>query len=270
MIGRLDARRMAGDSDHRFTHIDKLLLALPEADREEAARAAGDAVPGYREAERRCARARSVAARRLAQGRPLTGWGLRSGDHLLFVGDSVTDDWCSWAGLMTTVAAEGTRGLELVVTDISVSGYTSVEAARRLAETRLASAPTWAFIALGTNDALRLKADPERTFVPLDETTRRLRQVALLARAPARRTVWLSPGRADAEAFQASDPGGPWTVRDGDLVAIAKRIADLPGVHVDVRAALNGDGLLGPDGLHPSPAGQLAIAEAVVDAMAGR
>ena len=161
----------------------------------------------------------------------------------LALGDSHTDDLGSWAELLGLVNA-------------GLSGDTSTGALARLHGLPAADR---VYVLLGTNDARRHGDGP--MLVSHRETRRNLRAID---RALGKVT-WITPPPVD-EARVRRDP---WLAEAG----VAWRLAD-----VAVKAAIVRDEfadaidlwpLFGPehlaaDGLHPSPAGQRLIADAVL------
>lgn len=85
--------------------------------------------------------------------------------------------------------------------------------------------------------------------------------------------VWITPPTYDEERASAFPPfkmGQP-VFRNGDIVAIGDYIREQKEPIVDIQAVFGLSAsaeLQGPDGLHPSLAGQKAIARAFVESLA--
>jgi acyl-CoA thioesterase-1 len=144
------------------------------------------------------------------------------------------------------------------VVNAGVSGDTTADALRRLYGV-VSLEPDLVIAMLGTNDCQRHGPELKRLVSPA-ETARNL--AAIAAWLPG--CVWITPPPVHEEALVAAVGSRPFTVRDEDVRAVG---AMLPGPVVDVYEPLRE--LLMDDGVHPSFAGQRAIAAAVLRVVGG-
>ena len=175
----------------------------------------GDDAPAYRAMAASCAAAVDQAARALVNG-DLDPDRLDIGRHdrLLFLGDSITDDWQSWRAIMIRALELAGVTFESAPIDKSISGAASTEVLRR-ARYIHAAAPTVVLAMIGTNDALRVGRAAKKALVSIGEYRANLAEVDRHAReAGARRVIWLTPPPVDEIAFAAAtrDMAIPLTV----------------------------------------------------------
>jgi lysophospholipase L1-like esterase len=254
----------------RFCHPRKILAAtrLPAPDTlSEATLAAlyGTTLERYRAAERLIAAEVAQLARRIEAHPGLAA--LPTGARLLAVGDSITDDAGSWAELLAAALAQ-----RVTVVNAGLSGDTSADLVARSA--RLPPADV-AVVLVGTNDARRHGRDGVPVLICDRGTARNVRVLDRALRRRCGRVLWVAPPPVD-EARAAADEelraaGLIWRLADVRRKAAVVGEATA-GAAVDLWPAF-GDPpqprLLRPDGVHPSPAGQLVIAEAVLRALGG-
>jgi lysophospholipase L1-like esterase len=176
--------------------------------------------------------------------------------QILAVGDSITDDAGSWAEILAHAL-----GARAAVHNGGLSGDTTTGAITRV--TRLtAGRPAWAIVVLGTNDARRHGRDGEPMLVSHAETRRNLRALDAALRRRCRHVVWITPPPVADPAL--AEPDLIWH-RD-DVAAKADLVRALDPGAVDLWPGFSADHL-SPDGLHPSPAGQMFIAERLIETL---
>jgi lysophospholipase L1-like esterase len=131
--------------------------------------------------------------------------------------------------------------------------------------------PAWIICMPGTNDARLHGEAPTKCLVSPEETALNLEMLASFARTQtSARWVWMTPARVIEEKIGRHWFLGPLQVmwRNTDLDRIAEMLRRRPEPTVDVQAAFGwplAEGLLLPDGLHPSLAGQKRIVRALVE-----
>jgi acyl-CoA thioesterase I len=188
---------------------------------------------------------------------------LPDGTRLLAVGDSITDDLGSWAKLVAAA-----RGPAVTVIDAGRSGDTTADLVARSARFPPADL---AVVLVGTNDARRHGRDGVPVLVGDAETRRNIGVLDTLLRRRCGRVLWVTPPPVDEARAAADDElraaDLAWRLADvrakAEIVRQhARNAADLWPVFGDPPRAE----LLHPDGIHPSAAGQLAIADAVLRA----
>ncbi len=192
------------------------------------------------------------------------------GSTIVGLGDSITDDSQSWLEILRHLLAERrpNAGIELV--NAGISGDTTSGLLGRFLDI-LERDPAWIIILIGTNDAAFVREPRTKSLVSLEETDKNLRALRDLGEALSEtRLVWMTPPPAiEARVAEDSSPSEP-TWRNADLNEVANLVREVAGEDtlVDLWEAF-GDPpepeLLLPDGLHPSLAGQRAIATALVE-----
>jgi hypothetical protein len=195
----------------------------------------------HRDAQKRTVR---VAARRL----PAPPF--RAGELVVGLGDSITSDAQSWFELIA--ARSDARCL-----NAAISGDTTADLRKRASRVA-ALRPDWMLVMAGTNDCQRHRGE---RLVSAEETARNIRALDAVLGNACRRVVWITPPPVDEAALGPELTARGLAFREADLRAVA---AALPAGAVDIQPGYEG----WEDGLHPTPAGQLRIAEAIVRALA--
>ncbi|GAA3527554.1 hypothetical protein GCM10022234_25980 [Aeromicrobium panaciterrae] len=194
----------------------------------------------------------------------------RRGDRILAVGDSITDDLQSWAEILRHVLTLARPDDDLTVANAGLSAHTTAMVLRRW-PSMLHPGADWIICGLGGNDVTRI-AD-SKPQVTLAESVDNLGE---LSRIAAERTqaqwVWLTPVPVDEERVAASPAFryGASTWRNSDITALADAISafDEPVVDlVDAFGTPSDPALHGPDGVHPSLAGQQRIVTALIETL---
>jgi len=194
------------------------------------------------------------------------------GETVVAVGDSITDDYQSWAEILRAVLSIKRPNNTVSVVNAGISGDTTFDVLRRSWKIS-ASRPDWVIALIGTNDARRDRATGEM-LVSHAETERNLRLIrcASLA-AGSRRVVWITPPPVLEDRIErderASARGVFWLNKDIEQKALLVRRQ--PDIVADVAAAFLSSpirDLLLPDGLHPSLNGQKCIFSALVRTLA--
>jgi lysophospholipase L1-like esterase len=188
------------------------------------------------------------------------------GARILAVGDSATDDLQSWAEILRHVLTIARPDDDLTVVNGGLSGHTTSMMLRRFSS-MLNPAPDWIICGLGTVDVMRFPGGKSQ--VTLEESIDNLRELRRVAGdRTAAQWIWLTPIPVDDEVAARSPSPQDRTVSNTDLTAIADAVRnfDEPVVDlVDVFGVPTHPGLQGPDGLHPSLAGQKRTVMAVVE-----
>lgn len=190
------------------------------------------------------------------------------GQTVLAVGDSITDDSQSWLEILRGLLQR--RQPDITVINGGLSAHTTTMILRRWPAS-LAAKPDWILCLLGGNDLTRVGPDPIKTQVSLDESLANLSELRRIAAARTEAEwVWLTPVPVDEQRIAAYPPFrfGESTWRNDDLIALAQAIMKRPEPVVDLTEVFGvpaAPDLQGPDGVHPSLAGQTAIVRALVD-----
>jgi len=189
------------------------------------------------------------------------------------LGDSITDDLLSWFEILRHLLAETRVASGVRLVNAGISGDTTSKALSRILHV-LEEKPAWVLILLGTNDVLFVREPPTKAQVSLEETEKNLHALRDLATAQSgARLAWMTPPPG-IEDRQAPSPIEQPVWRNKDLAEVAKLVRKVAGKDplVDLWEAFGDPAqpkFLLPDGLHPSFAGQKAIATALVERLAG-
>jgi acyl-CoA thioesterase I len=190
-------------------------------------------------------------------------------ESVLAVGDSVTDDLQSWAEILRHLLDLRRPGDGVRVVNGGLSAHTTAMVLRRWPAT-LAQRPDWVICLLGGNDITRVGPEPTKPQVSLAESVANLRELRRIAAAQTDASwVWMTPVpvREDRVAEFPAFQFGQSTWRNADVLALTDAINNFDEPVVDLAAALGVPAaaeLQGPDGVHPSLAGQAAIVTALV------
>jgi len=188
------------------------------------------------------------------------------GDRIVALGDSITDDSCSWAEQLHEVIAR----VKPTVTVINhgVTGATTQEQLARI-DLLCRQRPTWVIQLLGTNDARRQgsvnqvrMAEPDQTVVNLNKLT------ALITGEAGARIVRLTPPPVIEERVNRWEPFAAEQIswRSADVAEIAQLIRALDPAAIDLYSAFGphqGDLILA-DGVHPNMGGQSFILRTLI------
>lgn len=197
-----------------------------------------------------------------------------AGSRVIGLGDSITDDYQSWLEILRYLLEFRRPQDGITVVNAGISGHTTTHIFGRFLDIALQQ-PDWIIFLGGCNDARAQGLKPVDILVSLPETTKNL---AMLRNFAATQTtaqwVWMTPTLVFEEEVTANwlgtDGQCAWSNRD--LRAIADVIRQQSDPVVDLQAIFGDppqrDWLL-DDGLHPSLAGQMAIARALVERLSG-
>jgi acyl-CoA thioesterase I len=256
----------------QYTHLDKLYGYLPGMARALPAIFGLDA-EGYAEVTQRfAAQARQAARQLLADASfaaRVDALPFQPGQSVLAVGDSVTDDLQSWAEILRHLLDLRRPGDGMQVVNGGLSAHTTAMVLRRWPAT-LTKQPDWIICLLGGNDVTRVGPEPTKPQLDLSESVANLVELRRIAQARTTASwVWMTPVpvREDRVAEFPAFRYGQSTWRNADVLALAAAIRGFDEPVVDLTRAFGvpaKDELQGPDGVHPSLAGQTAIVTALV------
>jgi acyl-CoA thioesterase I len=257
----------------QYTHLDKLYGYLPGM---AGALPAIFGLPPERYAEvtaRFDAQARDAARQLLADDRfaaRVDALPFEDGQSVLAVGDSLTDDLQSWAEILRHLLDLRRPRHGVRVVNGGLSAHTTAMVLRRW-PAALAQRPDWIICMLGGNDVTRVGPEPTKPQVSLAESIANLVELRRVAGAlTAAAWIWMTPVPVSEERV-AAHPAfryGQSTWRNADVLALAEAIGKFHEPVVDLVTAFGvpvHPDLQGPDGVHPSLAGQTAIVTALVE-----
>jgi acyl-CoA thioesterase-1 len=158
----------------------------------------------------------------------------------------------------------------ITVINGGLSAHTTTMILRRWPATLTTTSPALIICALGGNDVTRVGSSAHKSIVSRDESIANLRE---LRRIAAERTtakwVWMTPTPVLEDRVQQYPPfrfgASEW--RNADIVPLAQAMTEFGEPTVDLTAAFAmpaDPNLLGPDGVHPTLAGQRAITIALL------
>lgn len=255
----------------RFQHPAKTLLLSrfplsPGAERRLAAAVAGCDEGTYRRLVAELDREVRASAAAILDSPELSSriaaLPFRPGERVVALGDSITDDACSWAEQLRVVLE--LVGADVEVVNLGVTGATTHDQVAR-ADLLAAARPDWVLQMLGTNDARRHGRVSRERMLSLRETVDNLGKLErLVTREAGARLVRMTPPPVVAAKVERWQP-----FRDEEITWVADEVRDValavlradPSA-VDVHAVLSGSpGYedLFPDGVHPDVAGQRII-----------
>src|SRR5215210_3224817 len=265
----------------QYHHPEKTLSTLPggpEIGDEMLAPFFGTDARTYREIKAAFAERARRCARELLQD----AWFAALVDRLPFeagttvvgLGDSITDDYQSWLEILRHLLVERRPESGIYLVNAGISGDTSSGLLGRLLDI-LEGSPAWIITLIGTNDVAFVRDPPTKSLVSPEETGKNLRALRDLAETlSATRLVWITPPPAIEDRANEVPAGQPvW--RNADLAKVANLVREVAGEDplVDLWEVFGEPAdpkLLLPDGLHPSLAGQRAIAAALVEQLSNR
>ncbi|MGA4508002.1 SGNH/GDSL hydrolase family protein [Propionibacteriaceae bacterium G1746] len=189
------------------------------------------------------------------------------GARILAVGDSVTDDLQSWAEILRHALTLARPDDDLTLVNAGLSAHTTAMVLRRW-PSMLHPAPDWIICGLGGNDVTRIAGGkPQVSLAESIANLVELRRIA--AERTSTRWVWLTPVPVD-EQRMAAHPAfqfGSSSWHNADITALADAVKAFDDPVVDLVQVFGVPAradLQGPDGVHPSLAGQQAIVAALV------
>ena len=275
------APRAEIEESMQYHHPEKILADLPGGQQirdEMLAPFFGTDVRIYQEIKAAFAERARRCARELLQdarfARFVDRLPFEAGTTIVGLGDSITDDSQSWLEILRHLLAESRPADGIRLVNAGISGDTTSGLLGRFLGV-LEGDPAWIIILIGTNDVAFVRDPHTKPLVSPEETGKNLRTLRDLAETLSEsRLVWITPPPAiEARVAEDSSPSEP-TWRNTDLAKVARLVREVAGKDplVDLWEAFGDPAqpeLLLPDGLHPSIAGQKAIAAALVERLGG-
>jgi acyl-CoA thioesterase I len=256
----------------QYTHLDKLYGYLPGMAQSMPAIFGLDPAAYAELVARFDTHAQQAAQRLLADdsfAAQVDALPFRPNESVLAVGDSVTDDLQSWAEILRHLLDLRRPDDGVRVVNGGLSAHTTAMVLRRW-PAMLAQRPDWVVCLLGGNDLTRVGPEPTKPQVSLAESVANLRELRRIAAAQTDASwVWMTPApvREDRVTEFPAFRFGQSTWRNADVLALTDAIGTFDEPVVDLAAAFGVPAaaeLQGPDGVHPSLAGQTAIVTALV------
>ncbi|MFF5989926.1 SGNH/GDSL hydrolase family protein [Prauserella flavalba] len=273
----MSATMLDGTRFVQYMHLEKSYGYLP------GMRAAQAAIFGLSQQEYEAERERFAAAAREgatelmadpASAAAIDRWAAGGEATVLVAGDSLTDDLQSWAEILRAALDLRRPGHGVRLVNGGLSAHTTAMILRSWPATLTAVKPDVVVCALGGNDVARVGPAARKTQVSLAESLANLAELRRIARVLASpRWIWVTPAPVDEARVSAFPPFrfGHSSWANADVRALADGIRDLGGPLVDLTAVLGtpaAPDLVGDDGVHPTLAGQVAIARAALAVLA--
>ncbi|HTW01800.1 MAG TPA: SGNH/GDSL hydrolase family protein [Streptosporangiaceae bacterium] len=274
------ASRM-GEELARSVHPEKVFAFLPGMTPANLAALYGLDEPAYKAiCDRFCEQASAAAAELLSDlqfAAAVDRLPFLAGQTLAVIGESTTDAADSWLEILGHLIRLRRPGDAITLVNAAVSGYPTTVLQRVMAETLQRHRPDWVVLFAGGNDVLRYGAGATKPLVSGAETARNLGEMRRQAAAAGARVAWLTPTACDTARIAAYPPflGQQIWLQADDLRAVRDAIratADAADVVVDLAGAFGSPpeaSMLRADGLHPTLAGQQAIAKRFTERLAG-
>lgn len=210
------------------------------------------------------------AAKGLA-AEPVKPTALKKGDHVIFLGDSITayaDAPHSWVGMVRAKVTEAHKDFGLRVLNAGVSGNTVTDLKARLEADVLAKQPTIVFIYIGINDVWKNATTEEKYEATLKG------MIAKIKKAGAR-VIVASPSVIGEKKDGANELDAKLDKYAGICRKVAadtgSQFCDIRKAFVDHIQANNKEnkesGILTTDRVHVSPAGDKLLAEVALKAL---
>jgi lysophospholipase L1-like esterase len=192
----------------------------------------------------------------------------KKGDMILAIGDSLTDDLQGWFEILRHVLEISRPDLDLEFVNMGVHEDTSFDALRRINRTVLDAEPEWVIVSLGSFDAMRLHAAPNRTLVSLAEFWENLNSIEnAIQQTTKNPIIWITPPPVISELMEKV-PLFDGILDESDLAQYREILAGRAGYIIDPRGRRMGKPAEAwnylPDGFHPSVPGHIETVKALL------
>jgi acyl-CoA thioesterase-1 len=276
-----DSAASMGEELARSIHPEKVFAFLPGMTPANLAALYGLDEPAYAAIRDRFAAQTAGAARGLLAepefAAAVDRLPFAAGQTLAVIGESTTDAADSWLEILGHLIRLRRPGDAIRLVNAAISGYPTTMLQRVMTETLQRHRPSWVALFAGANDVLRYGAGATKPLVTGTETARNLAEMRRQAAAAGAGVIWMTLTACETGRIAAYPPfqGQQIWLEDHDLRAVDDAIRTTAGAGdmvVDLGDAFGSPpdaGLLRADGLHPTLAGQKAIARRFVERLAG-
>lgn len=198
----------------------------------------------------------------------------KTDDTIAVLGDSITDDRQSWFQVLRNLLDMAIPKANIRYIDASISDSMSADALRRLERDVISRKPDWVFVALGSQDAMRLHISPDRTLVSIAEFWENINAIesAILQNCE-NPPIWITPPPVIQDLMQQM-PLLEGVLDEKDLKDFREVIAGKSGYIVDPAGHRMG---VPPkewnylnDGFRPSLAGNMETARNILTTIADK
>jgi acyl-CoA thioesterase-1 len=276
-----DSAASMGEELARSIHPEKVFVFLPGMTTANLAALYGLDEPAYAAIRDRFAAQTAAAARDLlaepAFGAAVDRLPVADGQTLAVIGESTTDAADSWLEILGHLIRLRRPYDAIRLVNAAISGYPTTMLQRVMAETLQRHRPGWVALFAGANDVLRYGTGATKPLVTGTETARNLAEMRRQATAAGAHVIWMTTTACDTARIAVYPPfqGQQIWLEDDDRRAVDDAIratASATDIVVDLSDAFDSPpdaALLSADGLHPTLAGQKAIARRFVERLAG-
>lgn len=255
---------------HRHGVITRSLLTQAERARLDAA-VLGLSDPEYRKYSDAFALRAQIAAQELLDddtfAPALKRLPFLEGERIVALGDSITDDSCSWAEILSAVFRLTDTRVEIL--NHGISGDTTTGAIKRI-DLVAAQSPQWVVVMLGTNDARRHGDIAQVRMVSREESLRNVDALReLIEKDVGARVVMMTPPPVLEDRLLAWSPfiRQQITWRSNEVEELAGEFTSRDSRVVNIHSAFSAKdtrALLTSDGVHPTVQGQKLIVRDLV------
>lgn len=194
---------------------------------------------------------------------------LHAADRIVAVGDSLTADRLGWADILAAALRRTPPYTSTEVVNAGLAGTTTTDTVERF-DLIAAHKPTQLLLMIGTNDARSSGPDGQPLLSP-EETRRNVAILENLAGRIHARLLWLLPPPIAATRTTRRD-GDHW--REPAVTATRSALRSCTSAHLDLAQPPAIDPTdhhqMHPDGVHPTPNGQVRLARAIIRRAARR
>jgi acyl-CoA thioesterase I len=269
-----------GEELARSIHPEKVFAFLPGMSAANLAALYGLDKPAYAAIRDRFAAQTAAAARDLLAepefAAAVDRLPFSAGQTLAVIGESTTDASDSWLEILGHLIRLRRPADAINLVNAAISGYPTTMLQRVMNERLQRHRPSWVALFAGANDALRYGTGATKPLVTGTETAQNLAEMRRQAAAARARMIWMTPTDRDTARIASYPPFQAQQIwlEDDDMRAVDDAIratADDGDVMVDLSGAFGSPpdaALLNADGLHPTLAGQKAIARRFVERLA--
>jgi acyl-CoA thioesterase-1 len=270
-----------GEELARSIHPEKVFAFLPGMSGANLAALYGLDEPAYAAIRDRFAAQTSAAAKELLAepgfAAAVDRLPFTASQTLAVIGESTTDAADSWLEILGHLMMLRRPADAIKLVNTAISGYPTTMLQRVVSETLQRHRPSWVALFAGANDALRYGTGATKPLVTGTETARNLAEMRCQVAAARARMIWMTLTARDTARIAAYPPFQAQQIwlEDDDLRTVDDAIRETAGdgdLVVDLSDAFGSPpdaALLSPDGLHPTLAGQKAIAKRFVERLAG-
>lgn len=163
----------------------------------------------------------------------LTELPFKSDDSIMLIGDSLSDDLQGWFEILDVILNVGIDEARFKMINRAVYGNTSLDALRQADRNLEVYKPDWVIVALGSLDAQRLHASPNRNLVSMAEFFENISSLEqMISEVTPNPIIWLTPPPV-IEELMVDMPLFEGSIRESDLNQYREIIGGKSGFVID-------------------------------------